>query len=137
MKTMAFQIQYISIIITCCVTKMQAFFLKKFLLNSYSLFEKIIYFFFQFFFFFFLSFTFSPLNFFLLFFVPSYFLLLFITIFFLLFFIFLSSSFFSLNMNILCPTFGYCTNHPKKIFNTFCFKCGYCKISLTQLMFIL
>jgi hypothetical protein len=42
-----------------------------------------------------------------------------------------------LNMNILCPTFGYCTNHPKKIFNTFCFKCGYCKISLTQLMFIL
>ncbi len=44
---------------------------------------------------------------------------------------------FSLNMHILCPTFGYCTNHPKKPGGILCFKCGYCKIILIKLMFIL
>jgi hypothetical protein len=47
------------------------------------------------------------------------------------------SSFFSLNVHILCPTFGYCINHPKKLTNILCFKCGYYKINLTKLMFIL
>jgi hypothetical protein len=42
-----------------------------------------------------------------------------------------------LNMHILCPTSGYCTNHSKKPANILCFKCGYCKISLTKLTFIL
>jgi hypothetical protein len=31
----------------------------------------------------------------------------------------------------------YCTNHPKKPTNIVCFKCGYCKIIITKLMFIL
>jgi hypothetical protein len=39
-------------------------------------------------------------------------------------------------MHILCPAFGYCTNHLKKPTNILCFKCGYCKIILTKLMFI-
>ncbi len=40
-------------------------------------------------------------------------------------------------MHILCPTFGYYTNHRKKPSNILYFKCGYCKIILTKLMFIL
>jgi len=79
-------------------------------------------------------------NFFLKFFflVLNYFLLLLITISLFLLIIYIpSSSFFSLSMHILCPTFGYCTNHPKKPIDILCFKCGYCKIILTKLMFIL
>ncbi len=49
-------------------------------------------------------------------FLKNDFLLLFIIIinFSFKFFYFVSSSIFSLSMHILCPTFGYCTNHPKK-----------------------
>ncbi len=102
MKKMSFQIQYISIIITYFVTKMQAFFFLFY-------YKKLV-----FYVLFLISFYFFSLHFLFLFLVLNYFLLLLITIsLFLLFFNFLSSSFFSLNMHILCLTFGYCTNHPK------------------------
>jgi len=42
------------------------------------------------------------------------------------------SSFFSLSMHILCPTFGYCTNYPKKLDDILCFKGGYCKIMFNK-----
>jgi hypothetical protein len=35
------------------------------------------------------------------------------------------------------PNIWYYINHPKKPANILCFKCGYCKIGLTKLMFIL
>jgi hypothetical protein len=82
--------------------------------------------------------TFSPFKFFFSFLVLNYFLLLFITIsLFLLLFSFFIIIIFSLNIHILCPTFGYYTNHPKKSAKILCFKGGYYKIILTKLMFIL
>jgi hypothetical protein len=44
---------------------------------------------------------------------------------------------FSSLMHILCPNFGYCINHLKKLASILCLKCGYYKIRLTELMFIL
>jgi hypothetical protein len=38
-----------------------------------------------------------------------------------------------LNMHILCPTFGYCTNHPKNLGDILCFKGGYCKIIFNKI----
>jgi hypothetical protein len=96
MKTMSFQIQYTSIIITYFVTKMEAFFFSSFKL-----------FFYLFLFSFFLLNTFFPF----FFFFKFYYLSQVVYFFQILFFIVII---FSLSMHILCPTFGYCTNHPKK-----------------------
>ncbi len=124
MKTMLLQIQYTSIIITYFVSKMQAIFLGKYIFLCLFLIKKIFYFFS-----FLIIFIFLVLN---------YFLLLLITIsLFLLIFIFFIIIIFSLNMHVLCPTFGYCTNHPKNLIDILCFKCGYYKIILTKLIFIL
>jgi len=95
MKTMSFQIQYTSIIITYFVTKMQAFFF-----SSFKLFFYLFLFFFPFEYL--LSFFFKK---------KIYYLSQVVYFFQILFFIVII---FSLSMHILCPTFGYCTNHPKK-----------------------
>jgi hypothetical protein len=129
MKRMLFLIQYTSIIITYFVRKMQAFFSLFFL----DFFLSKINFLSCFFFYFFLNFSFKLFSL-----VLNYFPLLYITIIlFLLFFYFFTIIIFSLSMHILCPTFGYYTNHSKKSVDILCFKCGYYKIILTKLMFIL
>jgi hypothetical protein len=40
--------------------------------------------------------------------------------------------FFSFNMHILCPTFGYCINHPKKTNQQFMFQMWVLQIILTN-----
>ncbi len=92
---MSFQIQYISIIITSFVTKMQAFFC--FLIYfSMSFFVLIVFCSFKILFPFYIFVGFRLFS-----------SIIYHNCFFLLVFYFLSSSFFSLNMHILCPTFGY------------------------------
>jgi hypothetical protein len=126
---MSFQIQYTSIIIRCFVTKMQTFF-------SFGLF---FYVFFLSNYFSLISFTFSLSKFSFSFFCSPLFsfIIYYNQLFLLVFYFFIFIIFFIEHAYFMPDIWVYYTNHPKKPKGILCFKCEYCKIILTKLMFIL